>query len=133
QSSFSQTLEVFSKGLDETEWLFTSVTPAPPSANRRGSVISGGRPLSAYSASRGLGPQWAQGGFGGEARKSVIVGNGFGGFLAVPSEEVPRPMSREGRWGSGESAWSGLKPPPVIGGAEAKGHARKGSKHDLWR
>nr|OQO29035.1 hypothetical protein B0A51_04339 [Rachicladosporium sp. CCFEE 5018] len=133
QSSFSQTLEVFSKGLDETEWLFTSITPAPPSANRRGSVISGGRPLSAYSASRGLGPQWAQGGFGGEARKSVIVGNGFGGFLAVPSEEVPRPLSREGRWGSGESAWSGLKPPPVIGGAEAKGHARKGSKHDLWR
>ncbi|OTA31331.1 hypothetical protein BTJ68_08342 [Hortaea werneckii EXF-2000] len=107
--TFNQTLEVFSKGLDELEWVFTSITPAAPfpgggssfsSSHRRGSS-TGGRPLSAISASRGLGPQWAQGGFGGEARKSVMVGNGFGGFLAVPQEEVPRPLTSDGSGGSG--------------------------------
>ena len=81
-AGFNQTLEVFSKGIDELEWVFTSIQPPSQTRDRKYSA-SGGRPLSAYSASRGLGPQWAQGGFGGEARKSVIVGNGFGGFLAV--------------------------------------------------
>ncbi|KAK4565901.1 hypothetical protein LTR86_003750 [Recurvomyces mirabilis] len=147
-AGFNQTLEVFSKGIDELEWVFTSIAPGPqPHGRDRGSSAaasaSGGRPLSAYSASRGLGPQWAQGGFGGEARKSVIVGNGFGGFLAVPQEEVPRPMtSGDGaggagggydgvggtRWGSFGSAGTGgsvgtggsssrgsfLKPPPSL-------------------
>ncbi|KAK4622176.1 hypothetical protein CLAFUW4_06526 [Fulvia fulva] len=139
---FNQTLEVFSKGIDELEWVFTSIAPPAPGRNRGGSV-SGGRPLSAYAAGRGLGPQWAQGGFGGEARKSVIVGNGFGGFLAVPQEEVPRPMTSDGpgagghqRWGStasqsgaGGGGW--LKPPPVLGGSSKQ--ERRGSKHDLWR
>ncbi|KAF2769689.1 hypothetical protein EJ03DRAFT_335976 [Teratosphaeria nubilosa] len=92
---FHQTLEIFSKGIDELEWVFTSFHPTT-SNQPHSSPLSGGRPLSAYSASRGLGPQWAHGGFGGEARKSVIVGNGFGGFLAVPSEEVPRPMTANG-------------------------------------
>ena len=162
QSRFNQTLEVFSKGIDELEWVFTSITPpAPTSKNRQSSVAtSGGRPLSAYSAGRGLGPQWAQGGFGGEARKSVIVGNGFGGFLAVPQEEVPRPMTAGAdgastfgaagqlagagaRWGSiGSQATTGsqqsraswLKPPPSLSGsAETGGHNRKGSRQDLWR
>lgn len=142
---FNQTLEVFSKGIDELEWVFTSI--APPTAGRdRRSSMTGGRPLSAYSASRGLGPQWAQGGFGGEARKSVIVGNGFGGFLAVPQEEVPRPMTSDGsgggtRWGSfasgnshgsEQSRASWLKPPPSLGGS-SHGHERRGSRHDLWR
>ncbi|KAK5119823.1 hypothetical protein LTR85_007149 [Meristemomyces frigidus] len=151
---FNQTLEVFSKGIDELEWVFTAISPPASTSlttnnnnrtrDRGFSTASGGRPLSAYSASRGLGPQWAQGGFGGEARKSVIVGNGFGGFLAVPQEEVPRPMTAEGyrgggaygvvggvggnrvdgvggtRWGSiGSQATAGsqgnfLKPPPSI-------------------
>lgn len=137
---FHQTLEVFSKGIDELEWVFTAIAPPAQGGDRRQSVISGGRPLSAYSASRGLGPQWAQGGFGGEARKSVIVGNGFGGFLAVPQEEVPRPGSADNtRWGSGASGNSPtngnshrssfLPLPPKIGG----GHDRRSSKHDLWR
>ena len=154
---FTQQLEVFSKGLDELEWVFTSISPPSPilnghfQPNRRES----GRPLSAYSASRGLGPQWAQGGFGGEARKSVIVGNGFGGFLAVPQEEVPRPMTSDGhggnqidgvggtRWGSmtsqatAGSAGSGfLKPPPSLSslaGSHTSTQERRGSRHDLWR
>ncbi|KAF2163448.1 hypothetical protein M409DRAFT_26061 [Zasmidium cellare ATCC 36951] len=144
---FSQTLEVFSKGIDELEWVFTSIAPAAGGPGNRNSMMTGGRPLSAYSASRGLGPQWAQGGFGGEARKSVIVGNGFGGFLAVPQEEVPRPMTSDGssggtRWGSfasgnsngsEQSRASWLKPPPSLGGSSGHGHERRGSRHDLWR
>ncbi|KAK4895814.1 hypothetical protein LTR27_006297 [Elasticomyces elasticus] len=96
---FTQTLSIFSKGIDELEWVFTPFAPESPHHDRQNSTWSsggGGRPLSAYSAGRGLGPQWAQGGFGGAARQSVIVGNGFGGFLAVPSEEVPRPMTSDG-------------------------------------
>lgn len=148
-AAFSQTLEVFSKGIDELEWVFTSISPATTNDpnGSLASVVGGGRPLSAYSASRGLGPQWAQGGFGGEARKSVMVGNGFGGFLAVPQEEVPRPMTAEGggyrdvvggtRWGSVGSQESKagsafLRPPPSVA-SSATGHERRGSRHDLWR
>ena len=161
-AGFNQTLEVFSKGIDELEWVFTPILPSstPQSASRNAST-SQGRPLSAYSASRGLGPQWAQGGFGGEARKSVIVGNGFGGFLAIPQEEAPMPMARpttsDGtggtRWGSqgshssvygvvgnqgrkgsegGSSGASFLKPPPSIGSL-AEGHKKRASRQDLWR
>ncbi|KAK5747162.1 hypothetical protein LTR17_000296 [Elasticomyces elasticus] len=95
---FTQTLSIFSKGIDELEWVFTPFAPESPHTHGRNDSTwsAGGRPLSAYSAGRGLGPQWAQGGFGGAARQSVIVGNGFGGFLAVPSEEVPRPMTSDG-------------------------------------
>lgn len=138
---FNQTLEVFAKGIDELEWVFTAISPGMGGRDNRSSIVTGGRPLSAYSASRGLGPQWAQGGFGGEARKSVMVGNGFGGFLAVPQEEVPRPMTSDGaggsRWSTIGSAITGvgdhsfLRPPPAIGG-ESK-HERRGSRHDLWR
>lgn len=134
---FNQKLEVFSKGIDEVEWVFTSI--APPSGSHKGSA-SGGRPLSAFSASRGLGPQWAQGGFGGEARKSVVVGNGFGGFLAIPQEEAPRPMSAGymggPRWGSvateSSEASSFLKPPPSMSSLSSS-HVKRQSKHDLWR
>ena len=140
---FSQTLEVFSKGIDELEWVFTSISPPNPNRRNNKNSVSGGRPLSAYSASRGLGPQWAQGGFGGEARKSVVVGNGFGGFLAIPQEEAPRPMSSDGtggtRWGSvasqGSAGSSFLKPPPSLsslaGGSDVGG--KRASRHDLWR
>lgn len=83
----TQELEVYSKRLDEHEWVYTKVCP-PDRYGRRGS-ISGGRPLSSYSANKGLGPQWS-----GDSRHSVVVGNGFGGYLAVPasppSDERPR-------------------------------------------
>ncbi len=130
---FTQTLEVFSKGIDELEWVVTSI--APPTQQSRNQSVSGSRPLSAYSAARGLGPQWAQGGFGGEARKSVIVGNGFGGFLAIPQEEAPRPVTADGRWGSVASQGSGgssLKLPPSLGGSE-RDRERRGSRRDMWR
>ncbi|KAI7553347.1 hypothetical protein KC331_g1291 [Hortaea werneckii] len=144
--TFNQTLEVFSKGLDELEWVFTSITPAAPfpgggssfsSASHRRGSSTGGRPLSAISASKGLGPQWAQGGFGGEARKSVMVGNGFGGFLAVPQEEVPRPLTSDGngggsgggrtRWGSFGSSHGG-SPSGGLGGGGGGGEGAGGSR-----
>lgn len=147
-SSFNQILNVFSKGIDELEWVFTSIIPPAQTRDRRGSA-TGGRPLSAYSASRGLGPQWAQGGFGGEARKSVVVGNGFGGFLAVPQEEVPRPMTSEdgnaviwGINGTQDQRQSSLRPPPSLSSlassmgshdTRASSHETRSSRHDLWR
>ena len=144
RSGFAQTLEIFSKGIDELEWVVTSISPPSPAASRRrqGSAASASRPLSAYSAAQGLGPQWARGGFGGEARKSVIVGNGFGGFLAIPQEEAPRPISADGpRWGSvgsaaskgtegsGNSGW--MRPPTVF--ADAERRDKRASRRDMWR
>lgn len=136
---FFQSLEVYTKGLDEADWLFQTIAPSTE-PGRPGSS-SGGRPLSFLGASRGLGPQW-----GGEARRSVIVGNGFGGFLAVPESEAPRPGS-SGSWkATADSAPSGgrsglLEPPqsPGLGGFWRRGSADKGeranraSRADLWR
>jgi len=108
-STLCRPLIVYSKSMEEVEYTYTIITPENPgqytpymmtpvhspnpnginSASRAGSGISalnlaGGRPLSAFSASRGLGPQWA-------GTDSVVVGNGFGGYLAVPRDEVPHP------------------------------------------
>ncbi|KAL5340637.1 hypothetical protein BJX70DRAFT_102702 [Aspergillus crustosus] len=79
-------LNVYSKGLDELEWNFTPYEPLGSST--RGKRDSVTRPVSFHDA--GLGRGW-----GGDARKSVLVGNGFGGFLAVPVEEG-RPRSSGG-------------------------------------
>ncbi|KAJ5688793.1 hypothetical protein N7462_003185 [Penicillium macrosclerotiorum] len=92
----SQPLNVYSKGLDELEWNFTPYDPDP--ALGRGSAKT--RPLSFQEAQ--LSRSW-----GGDARKSVLVGNGFGGFLAVPADEGPRPRSSSG--------------------------PKRASKQDLWR
>ncbi|KAF2140251.1 uncharacterized protein K452DRAFT_352034 [Aplosporella prunicola CBS 121167] len=105
--SLSQPLQIYTKGMDELDWIFTSYTPAEE-AGRRGS-FSGGRPLSAFNAH--LGPQW-----GGDNRRSMVVGNGFGGFLAVPMDEPERPKTS----------------------GSMKGHARhdsakRASRADLWR
>ncbi|KAJ5223299.1 hypothetical protein N7468_007841 [Penicillium chermesinum] len=74
------------KGLDELEWNFT---PYEPEAARGGSNGTKTRPVSFQEAQ--LGRSW-----GGDARKSVLVGNGFGGFLAVPEDEGGRPKSSSG-------------------------------------
>jgi hypothetical protein len=109
-------LEVYTKGIEEMEWNFSKVEPARE-LGRRGSMTAL-RPVSAYGlASSGgqMSSSWT-GSFGerGDVRKSVIVGNGFGGFLAVPAEDVGRPRSSGGRPGSS----SGEK---------------RGSKYDIWR
>lgn len=80
-TSLSQPLNIYSKGLEEMEWTFTAYDPSSSldlAQTRRP------RPVSFFDAH--LGPSW-----GGDARKSVLVGNGFGGFLAVPAEaDQPR-------------------------------------------
>ncbi|EAW14903.1 F-box domain protein [Aspergillus clavatus NRRL 1] len=91
----SQPLNVYSKGLDELEWNFTPYEP-PQTRGRRDSTT---RPVSLHDAQ--LSRTW-----GGDARKSVLVGNGFGGFLAIPVNEE-RPKS-SGGW-------------------------RRDSRGDLWR
>ncbi len=85
--AFTQPLSVFSKGPNELEWNFTSVIP-PDAGHGRKSSISATRPISMMGA-ESLSPAW-----GGGARRSVVVGNGLGGFLAVPSDDGVRPGSR---------------------------------------
>lgn len=121
-SGLTQPLNIYTKGLDELDWIFSTFEP-PEEPGRRGS-FSGGRPLSQYDAARGLGPQW-----GGDNRKSVVVGNGFGGFLAVPTEIPERPKSA-GSWTKGNTSNAGFM----------KGHSRgashnikRASRADLWR
>lgn len=96
----SRPLSVYSKGLDELEWNLTSIFP-PTAPGRRGSA-STTRPVSAYSALSRTSS--------GDSRHSSLVGNGFGGFLAVPSEDGGRIGSASGK----------------------KGHGRRGSKTDAW-
>ena len=79
-----QSLNVYSKGMDELEWNFTPYDPF----FTRGRRDSTTRPVSFHEAQRCQ--SW-----GGDARKSVLVGNGFGGFLAVPADDG-RPRSSGG-------------------------------------
>ncbi|EEQ89424.2 F-box domain-containing protein [Blastomyces dermatitidis ER-3] len=106
----NQAMSVYSKGANEVEWNFTAYEPLDiPGAGgaggrrRRG---SSSRPVSFHGAQ--LSPAW-----GDEARRSVLVGNGVGGFLALPGEEE-RPKSSGGAW-------------------MHRHHRREGSKGDLWR
>lgn len=140
QPMFNQPLEVFSKGLDELEWIFTSIIP-PEAGQRRASMV-GGRPLSSYSAHKGLGPQW-----GGDSRKSVVVPNGFGGFLAIPADGDNRPRSAGNiTAGGGGGSFGGfghrhsnsLSTSPGGPGVRASwmthaGRDKRASRADLWR
>lgn len=98
-----QDLVVYSKGLDEEEWNFSQVKTAAE-RGRRGSATAP-RPVSSYGLSESMGRPWAQ---GHGARRSVIVGNGFGGFLAVPADGDGRPSS-------------------------SAGERKRGSQYDMWR
>ena len=98
-----QPLCVYTRGLDELEWNFFPISPSA-GLGKRGSVAIS-RPISLLRAGP-LSPSW-----GGQARKSVVVGNGFGGFLAVPADE----MTRSGSFDTGAAK------------------SRRDSKVDLWR
>lgn len=109
-------LEVYTKGIEEMEWNFSKVEPAQEKG-RRGSMTAL-RPVSAYGLANSGGQMsssWS-GSFGGrgDVRKSVMVGNGFGGFLAVPAEDVDRPRS-SGGWPGGSAG------------------EKRGSRYDIWR
>jgi hypothetical protein len=111
-----QQLEVYTKGIEEMEWNFSRVEPAREQG-RRGSMTAL-RPVSAYGLANSGGqmnPSWTGSfGGGGDVRRSVIVGNGFGGFLAVPAEDVGRPRSSGGMAGSSTSE-------------------KRESRYDIWR
>jgi hypothetical protein len=116
-SGLQRQLEVYTKGLEEMEWNFSRVEPAQ--ANGRRGSMTPLRPVSAYGLATSGGQMSASwsGSFGGhgDVRKSVVVGNGFGGFLAVPADEVGRP--RSGSFGRpGSSAGE-----------------KRGSRYDMWR
>lgn len=148
--SFNQPLEIFSKGADELDWVFTSISPS--AASGAGFAATSGRPNSGYSAGRGSGSQWA----GGETRKSVIVGNGHGGFRAVPQDDgavfgfpgamVGAPpasmMAGNPKWATSSVVSAGSnrsdsttgwfrQPPSIVGSVASAGS--KANKADLWR
>lgn len=88
-------IDLFTKGPDDSDWFFSEVAAQKTAhrqsiAPRSSRLRAQGRPVSAYLATEGSGIEWA-----GQARKSVIVANGQGGFLAVQGsaphvEDVPR-------------------------------------------
>ena len=70
-------LHLYTKAIREMEWNVTLISPPTPS-DRRGSTTAA-EPESLYHPAP-LSPQYRRTG-----RDSVMVSNGFGGFLAVPS------------------------------------------------
>jgi hypothetical protein len=123
--SLTRTLEVFTKSDDGMDWSFVKVSPsAHAGASGRFSAASAGpqpqpqqRPVSSY----GLGADVAGMGWSnGATRRSVMVGNGAGGFLAIPNVSEGGSSAR----GSSEELW----PRPV----SSAGEKRRGEM-DLWR
>ncbi|KAJ2895879.1 hypothetical protein MKZ38_006069 [Zalerion maritima] len=124
-------LEVFSKGDEDLDWSALQMAPGGYGNQRRGSshhTRSNSRPISSY----GLGADIMGGmtGWGaGDGRRSVMVGDGAGGFLAVPGQQdgpKQRTPSRSA-WGSDddEDLWPGSRPKSSAGAG--------GAKRDLWR
>ena len=103
-------LSLYTKSAPELEWNLTFIDPPSSSNNRRGSATAT-RPVSLYTTGQ-LSPPWgglATGGSG-KWRDSTIVGNGFGGYLNVPSEEgAGKPGTGGGRRKSAEKGegWMG--------------------------
>ncbi|KAI9807175.1 MAG: hypothetical protein M1825_005893 [Sarcosagium campestre] len=121
-------LNIYTKGLDELEWNLTTLSPAPAPGKR--ASLSPQRPVSAYkllgagaapSAVAALGSASTLWG-GAAARDSVVVGNGFGGFLAVPRDDDAS-ASGGGAGAGGASA----------GGRGGLAIRKKNSRQDLWR
>ncbi|KAI6633528.1 hypothetical protein MCOR14_006654 [Pyricularia oryzae] len=119
------TLEVFTKGDDEIDWSFVKVS---------GGYADNGepsRPHSSYGLSSGSAGGW---GATAGARRSVFMGDGGGGFLAVPPSPAGNRPGMHGRSGSTNSI--GYKSSgcsgnewPVVSSTLDKRKDRK----DLWR
>ena len=106
-SSHGVSLDIYTKPLEsiETEWSLTSLELPSERNGRRGSV-SATRPMSLISSDRSGSPNSGNG----RSKESVLVGNGFGGYLAVPNEDGGgrgRPGSFHGRRASQGSEWMG--------------------------
>lgn len=95
----SPPLRLYTKAVTEMEWNLTLMNPPTP-ADRRGSATTT-RPMSLYLENQ-RGPRWRE-----KGRESVMVGNGFGGFLAVPSEDTwsGNPKAKKGN--KDVDAWMG--------------------------
>ncbi|KAH8652322.1 hypothetical protein BX600DRAFT_441210 [Xylariales sp. PMI_506] len=118
--NLNQTLAVYTKGDDDIDWGIITMDPVDNPAYGRGrsgsrsygshersnSASGGQRPLSHYGLAD-VGGGWREG--AGGSRKSIIVSNGPGGFLALPGgspspkkgnqaavDEWPRPKSSSG-------------------------------------
>ena len=72
----SRPLRLYTKAVPEMEWNLTLIS-LPTLADRRGSATTT-RPMSLFFGNQ-LSPQWRD-----KGRESSMVGDGFGGFLAVP-------------------------------------------------
>ncbi|KAK8065372.1 hypothetical protein PG997_012119 [Apiospora hydei] len=135
--NLNQTLEIYTKGdKDDIDWSIVKMDPidAPGYGGggrrghaRNGSTASTKRPLSSYGLAD-AGAAWREGAAG--ARRSVVMANGTGGFLAVPSSPEAPPGRRSGSGlrngsigsGGGSDEWP--RPMSSSGG--------KGDR-DLWR
>ncbi|KAI3335003.1 hypothetical protein F4824DRAFT_465480 [Ustulina deusta] len=127
--SLNQTLEIFTKGDDDLDWGSTRMDPFDTYGGggggrgrhgRSGSSASG-RPLSSYGLSD-MGAGWQA---GGGARMSVIQGDGHGGFLSVPGDN----MRGHGRKSSASSFGHTRDEWPRPSSSQGP---KKGDR-DLWR
>ncbi|ETS77080.1 hypothetical protein PFICI_10954 [Pestalotiopsis fici W106-1] len=129
--NLNQTLAVYTKGEDENDWGLIKMDPYDNPGYAGGRGVGGGRahharsssathdrPLSSYGLAD-VGSRWREG--SGGARMSVIMGNGAGGFLAVPGGADPSHTRRKSE-GSGADEWPR---PKSSSGARAD--------KDLWR
>lgn len=137
--ALNQTLEVFTKGEDDVDWGSIRMdpfdVPGGEAGGRRGHGRSGSgvnaRPMSGFGLDASLG-SW-QPGHG--ARMSVVMGNGTGGFLAVPGDGG----AVSGRRGSASSVGAPPRAPFAASGGgdewprpnSSAGHKVK--ERDLWR
>ena len=95
----SRPLRLYTKAVTELEWNLTLINP-PISADRHGSATIT-RPMSLYVENQLSPERRVKGG------ETVMVGNGFGGFLAVPSAAPgsENPKLKKGR--KDVDAWMG--------------------------
>lgn len=117
-SGLPQTLEVFTKGDDELNWGMVKVDPTQRSTD----VEAAARPSSSYGLDNSDSGWNSRAG----ARRSVFMGNGTGGFLAVPG------LSEAGggpRRGSAPSVGGGDDWPRPSTATQEK----RSSRIDLWR
>lgn len=117
-SGLPQTLEVFTKGDDELNWGMVKVDPT----SREPEITAARRPSSSYGLDSSANGWNSRAG----ARRSVFMGNGVGGFLAVPDGPAGSAAPRRGSAPNvGESDdW----PRP-----KSATNEKRATKMDLWR
>src|SRR5262249_54461602 len=130
QNPLPQPLNIYTKALDESDWLLTTLSPSADQTLLTPTSPTT-RPLSFLSAERGLGPQWRRSSAAGEERSSIVVGNGFGGFLAVPVvvEDGVSPRSSDSwKAGAGGGRLDGPGSPGLGGFWGRRGSAGAGTE-----